>query len=310
MKLSHIRDVVAVAQFGSLRAAGRHLGVAQPAITRSIREIEQELGISLFERHAKGVHLTTMGAAFVRRASSVQTELRRAKEEIDQMKGRATGEVSMGMSPASVISLMPAALTEFRKHYPDAVLKISESLFQPIEAELLDGEMDFWVGPIDRSFSSGQLVVERLFENYRVVLARKGHPLASATSLKDLHAAKWVRPTLSARNTEGDFDAMFERLGYPPPQIVLHARSTLITFLAVANSDLLTVLPRQWLSLPGSSGIIDALTLTETMIAAPIAIVRRQDLPLTPMAEHLCDVVRRAATHYAHRENVVLERVA
>jgi LysR family transcriptional regulator of abg operon len=91
MKLSQLRDVVAVSETGSLRAAGRHLGIAQPAITRSIREIEHELGVTLFERHAKGVRLTDIGRAFVRRAESVQSELRRAEEEIAQLKGRLTG---------------------------------------------------------------------------------------------------------------------------------------------------------------------------------------------------------------------------
>ena len=152
MQLGHLRDVVAVAQLGSLRAAGRHLGVAQPAITRSIRESEHELGVSLFERHAKGVRLTTMGTAFVRRAEAVAAELQRARDEIEQMKGRTTGEVSCALSTASTMALMPDAVATFRKRYPDAVLKISESMFQPIEASVIDGSIDFYVGPIDESF--------------------------------------------------------------------------------------------------------------------------------------------------------------
>ena len=74
MKLTHLRDVVAVAERGSLRAAARHLGIAQPAITRSIREIERELGVVLFERRARGVVLTPMGEVFMRRALVMQNE--------------------------------------------------------------------------------------------------------------------------------------------------------------------------------------------------------------------------------------------
>ena len=70
MKLTHLRDVLAVAEQGSIRAAGRLLGTTQPAITRSIRELEHELGVSLFERHAKGIRLTDMGQVFVRRAAA------------------------------------------------------------------------------------------------------------------------------------------------------------------------------------------------------------------------------------------------
>ena len=107
MKLSHIRDVLAVAELGSLRKAARHLGIAQPAITRSIQEIEHEFGAPFFERHARGVRLTAIGDVFVRRASTVESELRRAREEIDQVKGHSTGQVTVAMSIASSIALMP-----------------------------------------------------------------------------------------------------------------------------------------------------------------------------------------------------------
>ena len=107
MKLSQLRDVLAVAETGSLRAAGRHLGIAQPAITRSIREIEQELGATLFERHAKGVRLTEIGHAFLARAQAIQAELLRAKDEVDQLRGRMSGKVSIALSTASIMSCCP-----------------------------------------------------------------------------------------------------------------------------------------------------------------------------------------------------------
>lgn len=305
MKLSHLRDVLAVAELGSLRAAGRHIGIAQPAITRSIREIEQELGATLFERHAKGVRLTDIGVAFVRRAETVRSELQRAKDEVEQLKGRSTGEVSLALSTATCMALMPGALTKFRKRYPEAVLKISESLFPPVEADLVDGKLDLYVGPLAPGFTSPQLTTEMLFENRRMVFARHGHPLASAHELSELSGADWVRPTLSTRSTEGDFEEIFARAGLPKPRIVLHARSALVTLIAVARSDLLTILPQQWLDFAGASCLIAALPIDEVMMAAPVSIVRRRDLPLTPMAEHLCDLLRRISIHYSYREEVL-----
>lgn len=302
MKLSHFRDILAVADSGSLRAAGRHLGIAQPAITRSIREIEQELGVTLFERHAKGVRLTEMGKAFVRRAQAVQSELRRAREEIDQMKGQMTGEVSIAVSTASSMSLMPSAIETFRKRYPDVVLKISESFFQPVETDILNGRIDFYVGPLDQSNISPQFAVEMLFDNYRMVVARKGHRFGAARSLADLMDARWIRPALSERSTEGDFEVVFERMGLPRPNIVIHARSALITLLTVANSDLLTILPQQWIDFPLTGNLVETLELEESVLkAAPMCIARRQDMPLTPIAEYLCDLMRRAGEHYVQR---------
>jgi LysR family transcriptional regulator of abg operon len=313
MKLTHIRDVLAVAEFGSLRAAGRHLGIAQPAVTRSIHEIERELGVSLFERHARGVRLTVVGKAFLRRAEAVQCELRRATEEIEQLKGLSTGQVSIALSSASSIALMPSILPPFRKRYPDSLLKISESLFQAVEPEIQDGEIDFYVGPLDPTISTTHFLVERLFDNNRVVAARKGHPLESARSLKDLVDAEWVRATLSTRTSEmmrgidDDVDEMFEKQGLSPPKIVLQAKSALATLLAVTHSDMLAILPQQWLESPLTADQLIGLQLFEPLPAAPVCIVRRHDMPLTPMAEHLCDLVRRAGVNYAYKR---LERSA
>ncbi|WP_293881801.1 LysR family transcriptional regulator, partial [Sphingomonas sp.] len=65
--MTHLRDLVAIAEKGGLRRAARHLGLAQPAITRSIRELEHELGATFFERTTTGMNLTPVGAAFCRR---------------------------------------------------------------------------------------------------------------------------------------------------------------------------------------------------------------------------------------------------
>ena len=136
MKLTHFRDLIAVVQTGSLRAASRHLGIAQPVITRSIRELENELGQALLERHSKGVSLTPVGERFVRRIEGVQAEVRRAKEEVIQWTGDHVGEVAIGLSPIAIMTLLPSAIATFNKRYPNAVTKITQSLFHPIEHKL------------------------------------------------------------------------------------------------------------------------------------------------------------------------------
>ena len=302
MKLSHIRDVVAVAEAGSLRAASRQLGITQPSITRSIRDTESELGLSLFTRRANGVTLTDMGRIFVRRAVAIQSELRRVREELEQAKGNFVGQVSVAMGTASSIALMPSILPGFQKSYPHALLKITESMFQPVEQEILSGEIDFYVGPLDEDLSTTSLVVEKLFDNRRLVVARKGHPLADARTLADLQGARWIRPSFSTRYGEADFEKMFERAGLPQPEIVMHTRSALMTLLAVAHSNLLTVLPTQWLDFASTAQGLQAFRLTDTLHAAPVCIVRRGDMPLTPLAERLCDLTRNAGLNYALRK--------
>ena len=310
MKLSHIRDVLAVAETGSLRAAGRALGVAQPAITRSVREIERELGASLFERHAKGVRLTPIGKAFARRAAVVQAELRRAKDEVDQLRGQDVGQISVAMSIAASIAILPRALAAFHAAHPDVVLELSEGLFQPVEGDLADGRVDFYVGALATSVSNPRLVVERLFDNQRVVIARKGHPLLGAGSVGELATARWLRPALLERSSEADFADWLRSLGLAGPQVVVRTRSALQTVMAVSASDLLTVVPRQWLELPEFSDRLEALPLIPPIWAAPVCLVRQSAIPLTPMAERLADAVRRVASHYARTYPLSAEALA
>ncbi len=305
VKLNHLNHVSAVAALGSLRAAGRHLGVAQPAITRSIRELEHELGVPLFERHAKGVRLTPMGAAFAQRADAIQLEIQRARDEIEQMKGKSTGHVSIALSTASIISLMPRALELFRQSYPNAVVNISESLFQSVETDIARGKIDFYVGPVDNS-SKSKLAVDKLFDNNRVVVSRKNHPLANATNLSEIADAHWVDATLSTSNSpifnrEGDDKMSFPQHELPKAKIVIHAKSALIAILAVANSDLLASMPQQWLENPAIAGQIEALPDIQPLAAPPICMARRSDLPLTPMAENLYDIMQKVGKNYAER---------
>ena len=99
MTLNQLRNVVAIAERGSLRSAARFLGVTQPAITRSIRELEHELGVTLFERHASGMALTAMGQVLVRRATSIQSEVGRVHSELAQLKGNQVGSIALACPP-------------------------------------------------------------------------------------------------------------------------------------------------------------------------------------------------------------------
>src|SRR3981189_740669 len=113
MRLSQIRDFVAVVESGGIRAAARKLGVSQPAITRSVRGLEAELHARLLQRTPTGVVLTQPGRAFLPRARAAQAELRKAEEEVAQL-GEKVGWVASGVSPPAAI-MVPEAITRFRQ---------------------------------------------------------------------------------------------------------------------------------------------------------------------------------------------------
>ncbi len=301
MKLSHIRDILAVAEAGSLRSASRKIGVTQPTMTRSIRDIEHELGVALFTRHANGLTPTEMGRLFIRRATAIQTEVRRINEDLDQAKGNFTGQVSVATIFSTSLALMPTAFRSFQKCYPHGRVRITESLYHPIEADILSGEIDFFVGPLYEKPANSLLTVEKLFDNRRVIIARKGHPLLSATSLADLQGAQWIRGSLSERPDESDIEALFKRAGLSAPEIVMQTRSAMVGLLTVITSDLLTIVPTQCLDFAGISNSIDVVDLGRALPGAPICIVRRGDLPLTPLAEKFWDLICKAGLNYARR---------
>ncbi|WP_238364516.1 LysR substrate-binding domain-containing protein [Mesobacterium pallidum] len=293
IKLTHIRDVIAAAETGSLRGASRKLGIAQPAISRSIREVESDLGATLFERHQRGIRLTAIGQAFLGRARLVESELRRAREEVNQLQGELTGQISVAMSAVSTFVMMPTAVQTFSRKYPDAVVKVTESFFQEAEAALASGQIDFYVGPYQPPGSHSPFVHEKLYDQVRVVIARKGHPLANASRLSDLVDAGWVKQTLSERASEADFELSFTKRDLPVPRIKMQTTSATATLLAVANSDLLTIVPVNMLGSPVDTNMFDVVALDQHLTAPPICLVRRADLPLTPMAEYFADMVRR-----------------
>lgn len=296
MKLSQIRDVALVAERGSVRSAARELGLAQPAISRSIRELEHELGAALFERSARGVRLTPMGELFVKRAHAVQSELRQARDEIEQLKGQATGLVSAGLSTVSHLALLPGALERFRARYPSVMLHISEGLLPTLENDLRDGKLDFYIGPLAETSPAQEFIVEKLFDNTRRVFCRPGHRLAAATSLAELADADWISTSVTA-NDAAELVPLFASYGLPRPRIAMHAPSALTMALATANSDLLMMLPEQWLDSSLTRNMLVCIPVREELPAPPICIVRRARLPLTPAAEYLADMLRRSAAY-------------
>ena len=298
MKLHQIRNLVAVAERGSLRRAAHHLGVSQPSLTRSIQELEHELDVTLFERGGTGMVLTAAGAIVLRRATGIQAELARVHEEVAHLRGVARGSVAIGLSTVSHIALLPRVLPTFMQRFPDLRLRITETLFTAVERDIRDGLLDFYIGPLGQDASPMGLSVEPLFRNTRMVFARSGHPLAGARSLGDLVSQSWVTGALTLIS-EDELTPIFTRLGLPRPNVVVEGRTSLTKIAVASSSDLLIMLPRQWKAPLEATGLIREIPVVEPLEAQTICIIRRSSRPLTPTSECLSDLFRRAAVAYA-----------
>ena len=294
MKLHHLRNVVAIVERGSLRAAAKHLGLAQPAMSRSVRELESELGVVLFERNKFGMTLTTVGEIFVRRAKAMQAEMQRTMDEIEQYKGKGHGDITVAFSAAGHIALLPGILPSFRRRFPDVRINVVEGTFPMLETEIRDGLIDLYYGPVSKGFVDPALVVEQLFENARIIGVRRNHPLRHATKLADLIGASWVT-TPVAIDTDNEVNVVFAEAGLPAPHIAMQAAPSMSLVSILISSDLLAPLPQQWMKFIEETGLVERLKIREVPDAPRICAVRRANTPLTPASEYFNDLANRAA---------------
>jgi len=298
MRLAQIHHYLAVIDSGSFRAAARALGLSQPALTKSVRQLEEELGAVLVTRSVRGAQPTEFGRAFLSRARSVSADLRRAREEIAQLRGARAGSLAIGTAPGPALDLLPRALPLLRARWREASVRVMDvsppDVLPGLREGLFDLALSARLGPL-REVASDWLV-EPLYTIEPVIIARRGHPLAAARSLTELTEAEWVRT--GAPGYTPALPQAFEAAGLAPPRYRVDCQSFLALPEFVAQSDLLAVVPSQIAAREEVSGRIVRVRVKEPLPIREISLFRRADVPLTPIAREclaiLHDTARRA----------------
>lgn len=297
MKINQLRDLIAVASKGSFRAAARHLNMTQSAISKSVSELERDLGTVLFDRHARGAVLTPMGERFVQRAHSALNELQRARDELQQLQGEHVGKVVACLSSGAQARLLHgAALRSFHKRYPRVVLELIEGQYQIAESGLKDGSIDFYIGPEPEGGVDCDLVTEHYYDNTLVILARKGHPLSHAKTLQELESAQWL--SAATGQQVDDLSLLFKEYDVPAPHVSMLCKTIHTIILAVKHSDLIVLVPCSLAKLGLSLGL-SVIDIYISVKDPRTVFIRRFGMPLTPAAEYFSDML--------HRENVAMQ---
>lgn len=299
MKLEQLEHFVAVVEHGSLRAAARSLQVAQPALTRSIRLLEKELGAALFVRSITGMTVTPAGCQFLRRARTVINDLRRAAEEVRQTDGDDRGNVTVALSIMPHVGMLPGALLDFRRRWPRVRIEILEGPLPDIEQGLRDGRIDFYIGIAPQDMLAPGLMVQHLFTNQRAIFCRKGHPLSGARALKTLAAAEWAVTSVDYDASE-HLSAIFRHHGLPSPEVIVRVRSVASILMGIAHSDAMAMLPIQCSQSPMSASMLHQVRVREELPPTPIVLIQRADVPLTPASEYFCDALLRQGPNVEH----------
>lgn len=294
MKLQQLQVFVAVAEEKSLRAAARRLNLTQPAVTRSVQELESDLGVVLMTRSVQGVELTEYGVSLKTRAHQILEDMRRAREEIDQIKGEMRGKVSISATSTIALTILPKALEQFRVAAPEAELTLLEVKFPLAAQHLRDGSIDFVVSHVLPDMLGDDLISLPLFSTDFVVMARAGHPLANARQLADLTEAHWSTTVPSGGFQHSVMGAMFEREGLPLPRRIIQCSSFAIALGLVSGTDTLVLFSRLLAQRIASYGL-QQIPLETPLPALEMSIIMRKNILLTPVAQHFMSCLQAAA---------------
>lgn len=141
MDLRSIRYFVHVAEVGNITLAASELGIVQPALSRQIRRLEQDLGAPLLERFPRGVQLTPAGRQFLDHCRRVLREIAAARESIALTRDRPGGKITFGLPGTLTVLLAPRLISNIRKAYPEVSLKIVEGPSALLHDALLSGQI-------------------------------------------------------------------------------------------------------------------------------------------------------------------------
>lgn len=293
MREAHLRDFIAVAERGSLRAAARYLKLTQGAVSKNLLALEQELGVPLLIRSVRGVELTEFGRILLRRARLADSELRKAQDEIAEAAGFHQGVVRVGMSSTGEALLAAPAIRRFREHYPDTLVHVRGGTAPTLVGLLRDGHLDFAVSPVPKSVLGTDLHAERLLSSELVIVVRSGHPKSNAASLAELQDCEWVHG-MRPGELEPAVLAAFRREQLAPPRFAVQRDSFSALIFLLLKSDYValsaepTVRP---FCRPGLLHRVPQRGLVESVQSLLTPTTR----PLTLQAQSLATEIRRAA---------------
>jgi DNA-binding transcriptional LysR family regulator len=246
LKNRHIPLLAALGDTGNLNRAAMGLGISQPAISKLLKELEDGLGVELFERHARGVVPTLYGEAMIRHARRLLNTLDSAYSEVDALRLGQQGHVRIGTILTPCAELLPETVRRAKQLFPDLEVTVRTGSSRDLLAILDDGELDFLVARFYAGSQQDDLHFEPLAKEPLKICARAGlveGPLSRA----ELNAADWVLPPAGSVLRQ-EFDALFQRVGMRPPRKVVNAENLLMVTTLAEKNDMLTVLPRDVLA--------------------------------------------------------------
>jgi LysR family pca operon transcriptional activator len=182
LSLRHIRVFLAIVSQGSMRAAANSLHITESAVSKSLRELESEVGTGLLHRDRRGIRLTTAGESFHVHATQSMVSLSRALD-IKSSKDHLVEKLTVGALPTAAGSIVPKAIAKIRQLHPKLSLDIRSGSYEQLVAQLRQAEVDLIVGRMISRDTLG-LTFEMFYEEDIAVVVRSDHPLGLLDKLQ------------------------------------------------------------------------------------------------------------------------------
>lgn len=294
IRLRHLHTFVAVAQQGTLGRAAETLNLSQPALSKTLNELEQLTGTRLFERGRLGAQLTLVGEQFLTHAVKVLDALNSAGQALNRKEGLNNDIVRIGALPTAALGILPTVIGQFHKQQKDITLQVATMNNTMLLAGLKSGEIDIGIGRMsDPELMSG-LHYELLFLESLKLVVRPGHPLLQETVTLS-RVMEWpvvVSPkgTVPRQNAE----ALLQSQGCKMPAGCIETLSASLSRQLTVDFDYVWFVPSGAVKDDLRRGVLAALPIATQGAGEPIGILTRVDATLTPGTQTLLSAIRKS----------------
>ncbi|HBS5837749.1 TPA: LysR family transcriptional regulator [Klebsiella variicola] len=294
IRLRHLHTFVAVAQQGTLGRAAETLNLSQPALSKTLNELEQLTGTRLFERGRLGAQLTLVGEQFLTHAVKVLDALNSAGQALNRKEGLNNDIVRIGALPTAALGILPTVIGQFHKQQKDITLQVATMNNTMLLAGLKSGEIDIGIGRMsDPDLMSG-LNYELLFLESLKLVVRPGHPLLQETVTLS-RVMEWpvvVSPkgTVPRQNAE----TLLQSQGCKMPAGCIETLSASLSRQLTVDFDYVWFVPSGAVKDDLRRGVLSALPIATQGAGEPIGILTRVDATLTPGTQTLLSAIRKS----------------
>jgi DNA-binding transcriptional LysR family regulator len=278
-----LRAFLTIVRCGSLGLAAESLHITQPALSRTVKRLEDQLGVQLFERRTTGMELTTFGQALLPHATVLSEEASIAIEQINSLRGLGHGTLRIGAIGSAAVMVLPSALERMLTRWPKLHVQVTEAVEDVLEVALTKNTIDVAIaGHIPESADIMQVSDPTFADRYSVISAAN-HPLQKRKGLtiRDVLNVPWVMPPADAEPRR-QFNALMTKLGVEPPRVVVETRSSGVIKAMVAQTSYLGWLPEPLFATEQKAGLIRPLPLNEMATQRQFFVYRRRRSVMPP----------------------------